>query len=808
VINRLTLCAAIATVAASMSLLPLLAGSTWFWGGAGATIVVAATGVATRQRVLRNLPPVLCLLAALVALVLYLNVVYCSGQSLLGVLPSGASLSELWHLAGQGMSQAQRDGAPVPTLTGITVLAAGGIGLVAALTDLIAVRLRRSALAGLPLLVLFSVPIASGAGRDSVDATIAFCAGVGGYLLLLAADGRERLRLWGRLVTPWHVGTEEGEASDGPSTRALSASGRRIGLAAVVLALFVPLILPSVRIHRLFTGGDVSALGAGTGPANGQTPDPLVQLSADLRQPAASEILTYHTTDPNAPPYLQAFVLADLTTSDWVLSPSGSPQTLNGGGNLPGAQGLSGHWPSVSTTVRIQPHATLTDGYLPLPYPSRRLTITGLWLADPGTLMVYAPGAVPAALNYTSAGYDVNPSSSQLASVPAAPADMSGYLTVPKAFRPLATLARNIVGTVTTPYAKAVALQNWFRSGLFTYSLSATEPNTATALSDFLLHTRRGYCQQFAFGMAVLARLLGIPSRVAVGFTAGSSLGNGNYVVRTSDAHAWPELYFQGYGWLSWEPTPSGQAVGQDTANAPPYSLPPNHPGPGGTGITPPSSHAPRPNYQHDVGILGRRLRQAPAGALGHLANLAPRAKPSSSSPPIPLFVLVALVVAALVTPIASRSLVRRRRWLTAGDDASRAHAAWRELLDDLSDHGIRHGPGETPRGLAARVARQQRLADPARQALRRLAQAEERASYARTPGPSDTLAADVATVHKAVSDAATRTDRWHARLMPPSAVDRALHTLGHVLDVFGWTEVALAHLRARLPQARTADHA
>ena len=98
----------------------------------------------------------------------------------------------------------------------------------------------------------------------------------------------------------------------------------------------------------------------------------------------------------------------------------------------------------------------------------------------------------------------------------------------------------------------------------------------AAGLTNFLESTRRGYCQQFSFAMAVLARLLGIPSRVAYGYTAGTVEASGAWLVSTHDAHAWPELYFQGLGWLRFEPTPQG-AAGQGTATAPAYTLRPSN---------------------------------------------------------------------------------------------------------------------------------------------------------------------------------------------------------------------------------------
>ena len=62
--------------------------------------------------------------------------------------------------------------------------------------------------------------------------------------------------------------------------------------------------------------------------------------------------------------------------------------------------------------------------------------------------------------------------------------------------------------------------------------------------------------------MALFARLLGIPARVGMGYTAGSQLADGSWVVQTKDAHAWPELYFDGVGWLRFEPTPGGDGGG------------------------------------------------------------------------------------------------------------------------------------------------------------------------------------------------------------------------------------------------------
>ena len=107
---------------------------------------------------------------------------------------------------------------------------------------------------------------------------------------------------------------------------------------------------------------------------------------------------------------------------------------------------------------------------------------------------------------------------------------------------------------------------------------------------------------------------------------------------------------------------------------------------------------------------------------------------------------------------------------------------------------------------MAKRIGTSQRLDQPAREALQRLAQAEERACYARQPASSAGLREDVTVVRRAVSEAVSPSARWQARLWPASALARAQVALSHALDLFGWAEVATTWLRQRMPRARTAD--
>jgi transglutaminase-like putative cysteine protease len=812
--HRFTITAAIASAAASTALLPLVSGGKWFFGGLGAIIVVAAVGTATRHRALRALPAVVCLLCALVALVLYLNLIYSASYSFLHLLPDGRSLAALWRNAVSALRATKSQTPPVPASVGIDLVASGGIGLVAALTDLIAVRLRRCALAGLPLLVLFSVPVATDAGANPTENTFVFCVGMAGYLALLSADGRERLRLWGRLVTPWNAARPDetvDELGGGPSSRALAASGRRIGGAAVVLALCSPLLIPGLHAQRLFDG-----TGNGSGPGghggNGQgnvSVNPEAQMTLALKKNPSTVFFTYTTNDTH-PQYLMEEVLGQLSDTAASLGQMDNPVPVGTTGYLPPIPGLgSTPFPIVHTKVTMQTDVTLSDGFLPVPYAPQNVTVSVSNVeVIPNTLMVATNLASVSNLTYEVTSEDVYPSKAQeTADTAAQPAGLGYYLEVPKDLQSLGTLARHIAGNATTEYGKVEALLGFFDSGSFVYSLNGPTLSGRNSLYDFLTKTRTGYCQQFSFAMTVLARLLGIPARVAVGFLPGQKVGKDSYQVHGSDAHAWTQLYFPGYGWTTWDPTPSGNEVGQ--AGIPPsFSVPPGVGGHGTNGTSPPSSVT-APNHNVIGPGIGRERHIAAidGGAPGVPVTAQKTAVTSSNNDddaPIALVVVAALLAIGLVTPRIVRSLTRRRRWTTARGDAGVAHAAWAELLDNLTDFGVGYGPGETPRTLTKRIQLQQKLAEPVRQALDRLAQAEERASYAREPAAAGALSADVATVRGAVSASVTRSARWRAWLMPPSSVAEIQRVTSHMLDTFGWLEVTIGRLAKHLPRVRT----
>jgi hypothetical protein len=381
----------------------------------------------------------------------------------------------------------------------------------------------------------------------------------------------------------------------------------------------------------------------------------------------------------------------------------------------------------------------------------------------------------------------------------APPAYLGEDVSVPADYRTpkMMRLFHNIIAGRTTAYGKAVAIQQWFTyPGRFKYTLHVSQSQSPSALIDFLTKSRQGYCQQFAFAMAVLARLANIPARVVVGYTQGSFTGNNTWQVKTSDAHAWPELYFAGYGWLRFEPTPPNTVglPGQATASAPPYSTPlgdnAGNVSPTTSLTTPSSTTAPGTSPgSNKLGLSNIRRGTGTDALSGHRRH---------GTPPIAPFA-IALLVVLLIAPAAIRTLGRRWRWWRAQDDVSRAHVAWHELRYDLTDYRIAYRASESPRALSHRITKSLSLAGAERDALERVALAEERASYAASPADSARLKADEALVRRAVARGCPPSGRFLAVVAPPSALIPVRAAAQQLLDVFGWMELATTKVRHRL---------
>jgi transglutaminase-like putative cysteine protease len=821
--HRLTLSTAIATVLTGISLYPLFMGTAWFWAGLGATITVA--GVATLTR-LRRLPVVVCFAATALGLLVYLNLVFEAGHSLGHVLPTLRSLELLGRLVHTGVTEAGKYAPPAPELPGIVLLGSGGIGIVALLTDLIAVRLRSVALAGIPLLLLITEPFAVSASRSWVGTVVAFCLGTVGYLGMLSAESTQRIREWEQPRPGVH---------DGPDTSALSAAGRRVGITSVVLALCLPIFVPGLHVTRLIGGQPGIGGGSGSGTAGGAgLPAIESVVSQDLRESARQPVLTYSATGngPTVPQYLQLYVLDDLTDTGWqpAIQPAVNLAASRGvmprppgldyeGGYKATVNSVAYEVPTVPGATPVGTTFTLTPGFslappqgitasavLPVPYPATEVVADGGWLANETDLTLYSTIPVGSDFRYSVFSADLQPSAADLdAAGPPPPAIKQAYLSLPGSYTASGYLA-NVAGQVTegqsTAFGKAEALQSWLgNSGGFSYSLNASPITNAAQLTSFLTSSKKGYCQQFAVAMADLARLVHIPSRVVIGYTSGTRLRNGTWQVTTADAHEWPELYFEGYGWLRFEPTPTG-ADGQGSATVPSYATeqtgtPEGKGGSSTLPILPTTSSSGKPNPNVPAGI-----RRALGGEGGQAGTSPSRHATRSPAWDIIGLVVAGLLVLALIAPSATRLAIRRRRWGRAarGGDAELAHAAWQELQDDLVNYRAGYSPSETPRALRARLGAQVKAAEIKAgetgtgeaggrlgvAALERITQAEERARYATHPASGGRLRQDSSEFRRALAATMPMNTRWRARVLPLSVLAPTASSVSQAADAVG----------------------
>jgi transglutaminase-like putative cysteine protease len=253
----------------------------------------------------------------------------------------------------------------------------------------------------------------------------------------------------------------------------------------------------------------------------------------------------------------------------------------------------------------------------------------------------------------------------------------------------VAALAREITADAETPYDQAKALARYLRGSEFTYSTTGPEVRGDGDLVDTFLFAedgRRGYCQYYASAMAMMARSLGIPARVAVGFAPGERIADGQYLQRESNAHAWAEIYFPGYGWEIFEATKSInpqfiRARGESSDN----------PGPVGPGVDPLLMIDDWQNY----GVN-------PLGALPSPDLVDGAIDPESDEALVPALgaeearVNNAIVVALLLLAgfgafwLRVRHVESRWRLMPAGD------RAWRRLTAAAARAGVGPRPSET----------------------------------------------------------------------------------------------------------------
>jgi transglutaminase-like putative cysteine protease len=429
--------------------------------------------------------------------------------------------------------------------------------------------------------------------------------------------------------------------------------------------------------------------------------------------------------------------------------------------------------------------ANLDTAWLPLPYPTK--SVSGLapgWAWDAASLSLRASAGSARGQEYQAESLVLNPTPEQL---------LEAGSTVPRSVAHLATIqqenvpaiigdtARAVVGDANSIYEKALALQQYLRAGDFVYSEDAPVEDgydgTGLDVIATFLEVKSGYCVHFASAMALMARSLGIPARVAVGFLPGKRLdqrqeGRAVYEATSHDLHAWPELYFEGIGWMPFEPTAT-RGVLPDYADTTVVGVP----------IPPVSAGDPSPSatdpakandpFARDAGNntgVGSGLGAIPTGILWLIG----------------LSLLALLVVS---TPALVRGFERRRRIGAIRRGFAPATVGWHEVLQSAEDVGIMIPGSATPREggrlLAEAIASGRRpekdpdgVIQAATAALARIVTMIELEGYAR-PGHGGSVSADDVSI--TVTRLRSAQDWWgrvRAVLLPASLWRRAAQAL------------------------------
>ena len=413
--------------------------------------------------------------------------------------------------------------------------------------------------------------------------------------------------------------------------------------------------------------------------------------------------------------YWRATTLDVFSDDNWDENPyplyvdvTGSPVRLTDDPLLPASAQNESDWDRADVTVDALRGVHLVGPSQPVQYDAR--DIEGVEYQRSGTALAFRP--LGRGAEYTVWGYTPEPRPAKLAKSPATypSQDLFGgglFLSLPhgdfvppfgsrehadwaeryfrdtpegRRYEPLYREAQRIAGNAKNPYAAVVALEAWFRSaGGFVYDEHPPPAREAAPLVQFVTGTKRGYCQHFSGAMALMLRYLGIPARVAAGFTSGSyDKEREQWSVYDRNAHTWVEVWFDGFGWLPFDPTP-----GRGTLGGPYTTSSVRFDRSGADGVLFASA------LRRDLlrGTLGREglVPNSPQSAAGAAEAGEGQRKGGRSS--IAGLVVLAALVAALLFVLLKFGL---RRWRYLTDDPRRIAAACRrDLVDFLRDQRI-----------------------------------------------------------------------------------------------------------------------
>ena len=522
--------------------------------------------------------PILTFEFSLAGLFLYLTIVFQAGESFWG-LPTPASATGLTRLIRLGYDTSQVDYAPVPVRAGYVIMIVVGFWMATTCAEIATFRWRRPVIAAIPCMTLFSVATIVGTSAGSFFFLALFLIAL---LTFWATEASHRLRSWGRWMSTWDNRPDE------EPERVTGALARRMGASCIAATLIAPIFIPTLGGGWLpWRSGKGVGSGSGSGGGNVNL---LVDIAPKLIDQTDIELFTVRA--PSAA-YWRLASLVDYDGRLWH-ELDGDRQSAEDGATF------ATFGPSNKELIQ-QIEITGLEGEF-LPAATHPVRLEGQVAEfDPDTLDLKVDD-VTEGMTYTVSSSIPEPTYRGLrkATIPESPPGGDpAYLETGPISDDVGNLLTQWTGDEQTDFEKLLAIQNHLRSSEFDYRTDVEATESRDYLGDFLLETKAGFCQQFSTAFALLARELGYPSRVSVGFLSGSAAPAEEgllFTVSGTDAHAWPEVYFEDYGWVAFEPT------ARSISSIPRYTTPATSSTPSGPGGPGDTADGPAPD---DPGVAG-----------------------------------------------------------------------------------------------------------------------------------------------------------------------------------------------------------
>ncbi|MEU1970934.1 DUF3488 and transglutaminase-like domain-containing protein [Microbacterium sp. NPDC019599] len=699
----------------------------WLLGATFLTGVVLAVGYIARRY---RLAAVAVSLLEIAAWALILTFLFFRDTALLWIIPTPETIRSVPDALAIAGNDIALGAAPLTPSAELAFLIVGATALLAIIIDHVVLTARMPLLAAVGLIAVSLIPSIAVPRGINLPAFVLLSAAI---LFLIRAETRAR---------------EPKSHREASRFSGVPATALGIGAIAVVVALVASPLLPQPAIQP-------GAGGVGAGPGI----DVTLQLGDDLRRPRETTALVVRSSLTSAP-YLRAATLSQFDGAVWQPDRSRS---------VPLSSDFALSEVAVNPDVRVSEYTTsvtvqdLVSPWLPVPFPAVGVDgLQGDWEAVPYNRTVVSRTTSTAGQDYEVVTHVPRPSLEQMRAATAGSVQARDITTsLPGGMPPIiAELAAEVTEGAESDYDALAMLQRWFRGGTFKYSLDSPveerfDGSGAQAVARFL-EVQEGYCVHFASAFALMARTLNMPSRIVVGYLPGTPTtdavdGQTVYTVMSSQLHAWPEVYFEGIGWIPFEPT---VGLGVPTTFSPASTLADN------PGDAPDVTPGPTPSSSAPVRDPDQNLEDP---------GTTEASGASTTVNPLPTFGVVVGILLALAIPAVIQGF-RTRRLLNAASRGD-AVAAWTVVQDAAIDLGISAPSSDSPRALGRRLIDEHGapLAETTR-----LVSAIERASYAAGRGGVDPGMADAAAaVRSALFGHVSSGRRARGVLIPRSLVIR-----------------------------------